>query len=259
MQILKSLIQGCLRPLGVQLYKPLTPQQLAEQEAAAAEQAAETARQIAEAERKRTLWLRNMAIKTILDIGANTGQFTEEMYQIFSEATIYAFEPLPDCYQKLLVKFSDRSTFKAFNIALGNEAGQVTMYRNQYSPSSSLRMMANLHKESFPYTKIEVEETINIVTLDEVSRNLQLHKPLLIKLDVQGYEDQVILGGINTIRDADILIIELSMEPLYQQQPLFDDIYRILINLGFQYRGNMTQLHHSLDGRVLQVDGIFIK
>ncbi len=200
-----------------------------------------------------------MKLETILDIGANTGQFAKSMHELFPEATLYSFEPLKDCYEELLVQFKNVPQFQAFNVALGDETGVVEMHRSEYSPSSSLLSMNDLHKTSFPYTKKEILQKVDLVCLDDIASRLELRKPMLVKLDVQGYEDKVISGGKSVIGQADIVITELSVEQLYDGQPLFDEIYKTMTSMGFQYRGNYDQLCSPDDGRVLQVDGIFTK
>ncbi len=242
--MIKKLIYHSLSLFNLQLYRMPTAEEL---------------KQIAEAERRRTLWLRNMNIETILDIGANTGQFAKSMHELFPEATLYSFEPLKDCYEELLVQFKNVPQFQAFNVALGDETGIVEMHRSEYSPSSSLLSMNDLHKTSFPYTKKEILQKVDLVCLDDIASRLELRKPMLVKLDVQGYEDKVISGGKSVIGQADIVITELSVEQLYDGQPLFDEIYKTMTSMGFQYRGNYEQLCSPDDGRVLQVDGIFTK
>lgn len=208
---------------------------------------------------KNNLWLKKMQIKTIFDIGANSGQFAAEIHQLFPEAMLYSFEPLPDCYSQLMANFQGTPNFKAFNLALGNETGYTEIYRSDYSLSSSLLPMAQTHKEAFPFTAGSTSEKIEIARLDDVASHLNIQKPFLIKLDVQGFEDAVIQGGRNTISEADVVITELSLEELYVGQKLFDDIYNLLVTLGFKYRGNYDQLCDPNDGRMLQMDGIFIK
>lgn len=242
--MIKKLIHHSLSLFNLQLYRMPTAEEL---------------KQIAEAERRRTLWLRNMNIETILDIGANTGQFAKSMHELFPKARLYSFEPLKDCYDELLVQFKKVPQFQAFNVALGDETGLVEIHRSEYSPSSSLLPMKELHKTCFPYTKEEIIQKINIVRLDDIADSLNLRKPMLVKLDVQGYEDKVISGGKSVIGQADIVITELSVEQLYDGQPLFDEIYKTMTSMGFQYRGNYEQLCSPDDGRVLQVDGIFTR
>ena len=204
-------------------------------------------------------WLKDLNIKTILDIGANTGQFATKIHTIFPESYLYSFEPLEECFQELINNFSDNELFKGFNIALGNEEGELTIHKNEYSPSSSILPMADLHKNNFVYTKNATQEVIRIARLDDFANNLKIIKPLLVKIDVQGFEAKVIEGGRSIIGSASVIICELSMEKLYEEQPLFDDIYKMLTELGFQYKGNYEQLLSPIDGRVLQADGIFIR
>lgn len=234
-KLVKTMIQNSLRLFGVQLQRIPTGQKQQQQ------------------------WLVDMQIKTVLDIGANTGQFAQSICEILPDAMIYSFEPLPDCYEELVRSFADKPQFKAFNVALGNETGSIKMNRNEFSLSSSLLPLAELHKQNFPFARKEVIQEVNIARLDDFADNLELREPILIKLDVQGFEGSVIDGGIGVIKQASMILIELSIEELYEGQLLFDDIYQKLKDLGFQYRGNYTQANSPIDGRILYVDGIFTK
>jgi FkbM family methyltransferase len=252
MRVIKALIQGFLGLFGLRLSRvaPIRVQELRDRE---------EYERIAEIKRKKIRWLKDMAVNTVLDIGANTGQFAKHIREIFPDAMIYSFEPLADCYEDLLTNFKDQPKYQAFNVALGDETAQKNFYRNEFSPSSSFLPMADLHKKNFPYTEKEHVERVEVIRLDDIAKTLNIKMPILVKIDVQGFEDNVIRGGECTISKADIIIIELSIDALYKDQPLFDDIYRTLLNLGFQYRGNYDQLCSPDNGKVLQVDGIFIK
>ncbi len=204
-------------------------------------------------------WLKNLNIRTILDIGANTGQFAADIHAILPEATIYSFEPLQDCYEQLLMRMQGVLKFGAFAFALGSETSEAEIRRSEFSPSSSMLRMGELHKQAFPFSSGEGVERIALKQLDDVAGSLDLVDNILIKIDVQGFEDKVICGGANTIRSAKLLIIETSFERLYEEQPLFDTIYDTLRRMGFAYHGNLAQLLSPVDGSVLQADGIFMK
>jgi hypothetical protein len=73
--------------------------------------------------------------------------------------------------------------------------------------------------------------------------------PLLAKLDVQDFEDKVIIGGEDVVARAKIVIIEVSFQSLFEGGPLFDDVYRILKTRGFTYNENFDQLLSPEDGR----------
>ncbi len=75
----------------------------------------------ADEERRRNLWLSDMKIKAILDIGAHTGQFAEKLSKTFPDAMIYSFEPLTEYFEELIWNFKDYKLFKAYNIALGEK------------------------------------------------------------------------------------------------------------------------------------------
>jgi FkbM family methyltransferase len=213
-----------------------------------------------EEERKRHQWLIEKNIKTILDIGANTGQFSEFAFRLFPEAKIYAFEPIPKCYHDLLSNFANNPNFQAFQVALGNEKGKAKMNVNEFSLASSLLDLADLLKTSYPYAaSIENTEEVEIDCLDEIAEEIEIVEPLLIKVDVQGFEDRVIAGGEQTFNRASVILIEMSIEKLYEDQVLFDELYQKLKNLGFEYKGNYAQHHSKINNQILYVDGIFTK
>jgi hypothetical protein len=60
-------------------------------------------------------WIRNLDIKTVIDVGANTGQFAAEIHAILPKAAIYSFEPLRECYDFLVDNMSHVPKFQAFN------------------------------------------------------------------------------------------------------------------------------------------------
>jgi FkbM family methyltransferase len=202
-------------------------------------------------------WLRGLHIRTVLDIGANIGQFAMEIRDILPEAFIYSFEPLRDAHASLVSEMRGDSKFKAFNFALGNQDSRAVIHRSSSTDSSSLLPMLDRHKEAWPYTAGSTTEDIEIRRLD--SLNLTGEAELLVKIDVQGFEDRVIAGGQDTISRAAYIITEVSFQMLYDGQPLFDDIYQILKGMGFDYGGSWGQLPDPRDGRPLQADAIFIK
>lgn len=204
-------------------------------------------------------WLRRLNFATVLDIGANTGQFADDARKLSAAAMIYSFEPLRECFDLLRDGHAADPRFKAFHMALGDEAGEVVMHKNEYSQSSSLLPMAELHKSAFPQTRNVAPEKVRVACLDVIAAELNLQRPLLVKIDVQGFEAKVIAGAKKTLELADVLIVETSVEPLYEGQSLFDDVYRMLFHLGFRYRGNYNQLLSPYDGRVLQADAFFTR
>jgi FkbM family methyltransferase len=203
-------------------------------------------------------WVMEYKFQTIIDIGANKGQFASRFRLLFPEAEIHSFEPIPQVYQELVGKFSQDAKFHAYNLGLGSDKGTFDFFQNDFSDSSSLLPMKDLHKESFPFTRNEKLIRIQVERLDSVAEGISLSQPLMVKIDVQGFEEQVILGGKNTLQQALLVIVEVSFVELYENQVYFDTIYSLLKDLGFRYAGNYDQLISPLNGSILQADAIFL-
>lgn len=204
-------------------------------------------------------WIQGMGIRTILDVGAHTGESALEFHGIFPEARIYSFEPLRQCFLEMQSRLQGQSFHRAFNFAIGDAPGKSTIHKSGYSPSSSLLSMGSAHKNAYPFSAEETSETIEVKTLDSMAPELPLEKEVLLKIDTQGYEKHVLLGARETIKRVKLIIVEASFEELYEGQPRFPEIYRLLSDLGFEYRGSWDQFNNPKDGRPLQQDGIFIK
>ena len=181
---------------------------------------------------KKFTWLKNLNIGTIFDIRANTGQFATMLNEVLPNASMYLFEPLRDCYDKLRLNMKKHPKSRAFNVALGDKDCETEIYRSKHSPSSSILPMKDLHKQVIPQSHLDTIERIKVRRLDGITHDLDCKENILIKVDVQGYEDKVIFGGEKIISKAKVLIIETSFQSLYEGQPLFDSIYNLVRGRG---------------------------
>jgi FkbM family methyltransferase len=204
------------------------------------------------------LWLEELKVRTVLDVGAHVGESAERFRRLFPESRIYSFEPQSDCYLELERAFGRKPNHRCFNLALGDAPGTATMYRSAFSPSSSLRRMASQHKEEFPFTAEEHQITVAVSTLDEVSSTLVLEDPILLKIDTQGFEREVLLGAKRVLPRVRLIVVETSFVPLYEGQPLFPTIYSLMADQGFEYAGSLHQLRSPRDGTPLQQEALFL-
>jgi FkbM family methyltransferase len=217
------------------------------------------AKQFKPSEANKFIWLSRLNINTIIDVGAHKGEFALMIHDILPKASITSFEPLKEAFRQLNFNMRTVPNFKAFHCALGDRNSTMEIHRNEYTQSSSLLKMADLHREAFPFTMNEMIETVEVKRLDDVLQGSYLEEHILIKMDVQGYEDRVILGGENVISRAKLLVVETSFQTLYERQPLFDEVYSMLKQRGFAYIGNWDQIISPADGSVLQADAMFVR
>lgn len=206
------------------------------------------------------LGLRQSPIKTIIDIGANQGQFAKHISTVFPVAKLYCFEPLPEPYLELnsWVK-SQGGRVEAFNVAIGEENKEVIMMlHNEHSPSSSLLPTTELTNKLYPQTLKQSEIIIQQRTLDEMMYQKDIENQILIKMDVQGYEDRVIAGGGDVFSKAHACITEIALDTLYHGQATFAGLLSDLNHFGYNYAGNISQVY-ATDCHCIYLDALFIR
>lgn len=197
-------------------------------------------------------WIRSTgAIKTVIDIGANNGEYVEYLGNYFRPNAIYAFEPLTSCQPRLQEIAGQFSNMRVFQLALDDHAGEETFWENEYGPSSSLLHVSDIHKEAFPHTQRESATTVQVARLDDVLDATTLEHGVLIKIDVQGVEDRVIRGGKTLFSVADVVLIEMSFLALYDRQPIFDEINDALRTCGLRLVGIKDQTGDPSTGQPL--------
>lgn len=129
---------------------------------------------------------------TIIDIGANFGTFSKKIDRLFKNKTLtfHLFEPDPKAFETLTKKFRNNK-FKINNLAISDTTGEQLFYSNVISSQSSL-----FENSSILNTKTK-EIIVNTSRLDNYIKNNSIEKIHLLKIDVEGHEENV----INSIGD----------------------------------------------------------
>ena len=200
-------------------------------------------------------------IRTVLDIGACRGGFARSiLLPRFPEAVVHSFEPSPTAFAALrTVADASQGRILAHNVGLGESAGRLSFNSAIDSlPSSSLLPSTALNGARFPRTARTETLEVEISVLDEIAPMLAIRDDLLVKIDVQGYEDRVIRGGRKTISRAVACIVEVQVAELYGGQPSFRDIFILMDELGFRFEGVLEQ-HSAPDGGTLYLDAVFLR
>jgi FkbM family methyltransferase len=206
----------------------------------------------------RDTWWQKLEIATVLDVGADIGDSALEWHRKLPNAKVFSFEPLPDSFQKMKNRLAGQPWWQGFCLAAGSASGTEQIHRSEYSLSSSLLPMADLHKTNYPYTAGASLQQIEVARLDDVLEKEGIRGPFLLKLDVQGFEIQALEGAVNTLKQCHAIVCETSFVELYKGQKLFGEVAAFLNHSGFAYQGSAGQRNSPLNGQPLQQDAIFL-
>ncbi len=212
--------------------------------------------------RQTLLGMQSRPIRTVIDVGANTGQFARTVLDLFPNAKLYCFEPLPDPFDVLAAwAKTQEGRVVPINLAIGDKEGEVEMFlHEEHTPSSSLLATTKLTEQYYPFTKGQKRISVRQATLDAALAEVgaELSSEILIKLDVQGYEDRVIVGGRGLFIRASACIVEVCLDILYERQTGFRELLTMLDDLGYRYVGNLDQVYGE-DGHCIFLDAAFIR
>jgi FkbM family methyltransferase len=209
---------------------------------------------------KHERWLTRAEIGTVIDVGAHKGEFASGIKSVLPNALLYAFEPQPDCHAVLAERVKKYPGVETRCLALGKHIGISEFHRNAFSKSSSLLAMSDLHRAAYPWTAREEHTSVRVSTLDNELGSLDLPGKILLKIDVQGYELEVLKGAAKLLERVDYVLVETSVGGrLYEGEATFEEVSTHLARLGFSYAGNWDQMANPLDGRTLQVDALFVR
>lgn len=205
--------------------------------------------------------LRKFHVDLLLDIGANTGQFVQEMRIVGYSGRVVSFEPLSDAFVQLQQNASSDEKWTVHDRgAIGDVDGVIEINISGNSQSSSILPMLAAHRSAAVDSAYIASETTPIRTLDSVSPSyLDEATNLFIKIDTQGFEWQVLDGGLETLKQARGLLVELSLLPLYDGQRLWRHIIDRLESEGFTLWALQKGFTDPRDGRTLQMDAIFFR
>ena len=198
----------------------------------------------------------------ILDVGANLGQFGDVVFRGGFKGTLVSFEAIPVVHSKLVrrAKRQGGSWVVAPCAALGSRRGQIEINIAGNSVSSSILPMTRTHQDAEPRSKYLNKQLIDMMTLDELAPIvIPPTGAILLKVDTQGYEMEVLKGATSTLRRTVALQLELSLTPLYEGAPTLLEMVSFVKDQGYELFSIIPGFHDKQSGRLLQVDGYFVR
>jgi FkbM family methyltransferase len=205
--------------------------------------------------------LRIFEIDLVFDIGANEGQFANDLRAGGYSGRIVSFEPLMSAHRRLLQQSKNDSAWDVHSrCAVGDRLGEIELNISGNSVSSSILPMLAAHSKAAPESTYQGRETAPLVSLDSVAPLYicDAHAPFL-KIDTQGYEWHVLDGALATLPKMRGILMELSLVQLYEGQRLWRDCIDRLETEGFFLWSLQPVFIDPANGRTLQWDGLFFR
>ena len=178
--------------------------------------------------------------QTLIDVGANKGQFSLAFRAMRPQAQIIAFEPLPDAAERFHRLFGRDPCVTLHRVALSDCRGETEFHVTDRSDSSSLLTPGEAQAAAFGVHESQIIR-VPVRRLDECLDLHALPRPIMIKIDVQGAE-LLVLKGSARLEAADFIYVELSFIELYEGQPLFEEVAIYLAGRGFDLAGVFNQV-----------------
>lgn len=200
-------------------------------------------------------------IDTVVDVGANEGQFGTKIRNSGFSGEIYSFEPVRQVFENLQKITASDKLWKAYNVAIGAQHGEVEVNVSQGTDFSSILDVNEFGASKFKRIKVTRKEKVELHRLDEYLSKLVDIKSrrILLKTDTQGYDTQVIEGSSAILKNVCALVSELSLIPIYHGMSNHLEMLSIYKNAGFSISGIYPVSRNKNDLSLIEVDCVMVK
>lgn len=203
------------------------------------------------------VFLRHSKDWTLVDVGANEGDFIQAVTLLAKPAAVIAFEPLPACQTRLASLLANIPGGQLVRTAVGAAPGEVELNCTGNSKMSSV-LPPQPGIEAFyangDYAVLQ-RLKVRVVRLDDVvAPETRIG---LLKIDVQGYEMEVLRGATRTLRQTAALLIEVNYTPHYEGAVGFNDLHAFLTAAGFHLHG--ISAPYCDENRPLWADAMYVR
>jgi FkbM family methyltransferase len=190
----------------------------------------------------------------IVDIGAYKGEWAEMAGAVFPEASVLMLEAQENKRATLEERKRASRGRLDFRISLLGREARENVEFHQYAQAETAASVLVDHKSAFSH-----KLTCRMQVLDDLLRESNFVAPELLKLDVQGYELEVLKGGEQTMASAQAVLMEVSLIDLYQNNPLLHEVTAFMDARGFRAYDICSLMRRPLDDALCQTDIIFLK
>ena len=200
--------------------------------------------------------LRNLECDYVVDIGANRGQFALIARRVFPQARILSFEPLQEPARIFGRIFCDDPKVTLYPYAIGPQKTTAAIHVTRDDDSSSMLPVAKLQSDLFPGAAEVETRQVEVYPLSQLVDPASIPPASLLKIDVQGYELDVLQGCEDVLQKFSHLYIECSFVELYEGQALAHQVIAWLEARNFVL-SSIHNLYYGKNGMAVQADFLF--
>jgi len=168
----------------------------------------------------------------VFDVGANVGHYAKKVLALNPDAIVYAFEPHPKTFQKLVQNVISPN-FYPVNAGVGHSDGVMSLYDYADQDGSE---HASLYQDVIEriHDKPTVEHQVNVITLSEFMREQKLNHVDLLKIDTEGNELNVLQGLGKLAADGSVSVVHFEFNEMnVSSRTFFRDFWERLPNYQF--------------------------
>ncbi len=189
--------------------------------------------------------------RTILDVGAQIGDFYRESKEVWPDSQIMMIEATQECEPYL------KETGGNYLIAvLSDSKKTIPFYKTKLAETNTGNSVYKELTSAYSDENLIVEER-NTYTLDELYDGYTATFDL-IKLDTQGSEIDIMNGGSRLIKNTSVIIVEVSHVEYNEKAPLVDEVREYMESVGFIYNMEIGQTYSNEFNGLIQRDLVFV-
>ena len=212
-------------------------------------------------EQRRQRLLETLGTDLVIDIGANAGQYGVEIRRNGYAGRIASFEPASETFARLRETCQSDPLWTARKLAISSEPGVATL--NLAANEGKSNSFLEQRDVSFGTTatmRYVGTETVDVTTLERVGPEIASENDrLVVKIDVQGLELEVLEGAASFLDRVQAIETELSLYPMYQDQPDWRELCDRIGDLGFVFFAVDPGYSDPSSGRLIEIDGLFVR
>ena len=194
-------------------------------------------------------------LRTVVDVGANVGQWSTMLLDLITPEKLIMIEPQPAAFDELQRVFGSQANVELHRLAIGDREGMTSMCVTRDTTGTSVLPPREEMRELVGRNwAVESRIEVPLTTLDRLLGHAEIS---LLKIDVQGFEKAVLAGASECLTRTDFLLIELNFMQQYEGGSWFGEIHEILTR-DYPFVLVDASKPLRLNGRVSMVDGLYV-